>query len=106
MDKRTLLALFLILIVFWISSEFIWKKNIPQQTTVQPLENTEQTTIPPQTDSTQNTGLLSEGNEVVTPIEITQTDIEIVDNIVLQNDLITLKFSNLGAVITAIELTD
>jgi len=27
MDKRTLLAVLLILVVFWLSSEFIWKRN-------------------------------------------------------------------------------
>ncbi|HPR17582.1 MAG TPA: membrane protein insertase YidC [Candidatus Cloacimonadota bacterium] len=96
MDKRTLLALLLILAVFWISSEFIWKKNIPQpasQSQVTPPQSLPQTTEPETSTPS-----------AIVPLEIMNDDAEINDDIILQNDFITLRFSNMGAVLLSAEL--
>ncbi|MCF7792868.1 MAG: membrane protein insertase YidC [Candidatus Cloacimonetes bacterium] len=104
MDKRTILALLLILVVFWISSEFIWKSNVPQQPNEQPVENVEQTTTRSNRDLQQTTSQPNTENS--NSIELTESDVAIDNNITLQNNLLNLTFSNLGAVITSIELVE
>ncbi len=97
MDKKTLLALLLILVVFWFSSEFLWKRNAPQPPTVQ--QNLEQKESPPLKEE-----ITQKNVEIEIPDE-TQ-DINIDSDIILQNDLLKLRFSNLGAVLLAAELAD
>ncbi len=96
MEKKTLLAVLLILVVFWISSEFIWKKQ-KLATTEQPVtENVIETTVSSQPEV-----------QSVTEIPIkTQTDIDIRDDIILENDLLKITFTNLGGEITSIQLKE
>jgi len=106
MDKRTLIAIFLIIIIFWISSEFIWKNNesVPaDQTNVatQPADTSEENPV----ENSQNS--IPETKET----EYVQTDenipeIDIVNNIVLENDKVRYEFSNLGGVLKSVELKD
>jgi len=102
MDKKTLLAVLLILVVFWISSEFIWKRKDTQTqqdpNTENVIESSSQTTEPADINSTP----LNPENE----IQLIDTNIEINNNIVLENELIRLSFSNKGAVISSIQLKD
>jgi len=100
MDKKTLLAVLLILVVFWLSSEFLWK-NKKAQTAQQPL--TEETV------ATQNqVAETSKPDEtrVETEIIALDNDIEINNNIVLENELIKIIFSNKGGVIHSVKLKD
>jgi len=102
MDKKTLLAVLLILVVFWLSSEFIWKKNKPiqqtqQQTTENALDLSNQTAESIDLNSTP----LSE-----TEITVLDNDIDINNNIVLENELIRISLSNQGAVINSIQLKE
>jgi YidC/Oxa1 family membrane protein insertase len=96
MDKKTILAVLLILVVFWISSEFIWKKQKPV-TTEQPVtENVIETPVSSQPEVQSVTEI---------PIE-TQTDVDIRDDIILENDLLKITFTNLGGEITSIQLKE
>lgn len=105
MEKKTILALLLILAVFWISSELLWKNK--QQTPVQPpsvQKPAEQTaeTIPEETiEPIQTKPEFSSIPET----EII-SDIEINNNIVLEDELMKIVFSNRGGVIIKIELKD
>ncbi len=100
MDKKTLLAVLLILVVFWLSSEFLWKnKNIQQaqqQTTEENVTN--------QIAETSNQ--IPESPENETEIIALDNDIDINNNIVLENELIKVTFSNKGAVINSIQLKE
>ncbi len=100
MDKKTLLAVLLILVVFWLSSEFLWKNKNTQQAQQQTTEEnvTNQTVEPSNLDQTIQ--------ETETEIIAMDNDININNNIVLENDLIKITFSNKGAVINSIQLHD
>ncbi len=101
MDKKTLIALFLILIVFWISSEFIWKPN--QERKVQELKNQQVTQIDEQKPSKQIQNITSpQINEIHS--ETSETNIDINDFMTLENEKIKLVFSNKGAVINSVKL--
>lgn len=111
MDKRTLLALLLIFIVFWISSEFIWKRSesaTPQESVLEKDEQLQQSqekgtgTIPLQEPVSEPAGRFETQNDLGR--SNSQPDIEISDQIILENDLIKLHFSNLGAVLHSIQL--
>ncbi len=101
MDKRTLLAVLLILVVFWLSSEFIWKnKNTPevqQQTAEENVTDSSDQTVEPS-----NLEQTTHEIEIIAP----DYDIDINNNIVLENELIKLTFSNKGAVINSIKLKE
>lgn len=102
MEKKTILALILIMLVFWISNEFLWKpKAVKNQdpNNVATTEKVDQETEPvktiPQSTTTEN---MIE--------EIVETDIEINNDLILENDKMTVTFSNKGAVITSIVIKD
>ncbi|MDO9577265.1 MAG: membrane protein insertase YidC [Candidatus Cloacimonadales bacterium] len=99
MDKRTILALLLILVVFWISSEFIWKRNQPVQPPQQNL--TEQ---PQQIQQQKTTEPVQTPNLTEIIIPESEQNIAVNDEIILENEVIRLRFSNLGAVLKAVEL--
>jgi len=108
MDKRTIWAFILILAVFWISSEFIWKpsseaaqrgkeeKSPPAQSEV---ENTSQPALSDDNNPTQQATL----EETIQPEKI-ESDIDLNESITLENKKIRISFSNKGAVINSIEL--
>lgn len=106
MDKRTLIAIFLIIIVFWISSEFIWKNNNPvnnAQTTEQANVNTQP--IETTNDTGNSSAPKNDENEYIQSLEDIP-EIDIVNNLVLENDRMRLEFSNLGGVLKSIKLKD
>ena len=109
MDKRTIWAFILILAVFWISSEFIWKpssaavqKEIESKKAEQPESvNESQPVIPDNYNPT------PPANEEETALEeIIDSDIELNDSIILENEKIRISFSNRGAVINSVILKD
>ena len=101
MDKRTLLAVLLIFIVFWISSEFIWKRS---QTTPEQQSVAETNTKEVPTETSDPVSAKTAEQEVVQSPEVIQTDIDITDDIILENEVMKLRFSNLGAVLHSIEI--
>lgn len=108
MEKRTIIALVLIFVIFWLSNELIWKRSAPEPApapieTIDPLESYPDEDrvisdrVPPQ-----DRDIMIEGEEEKFEIP----DIEINDNIRLENDLMMLVFSNRGAVLRSVLLKD
>lgn len=107
MDKNTVWAFILILAVFWLSSEFLWKPNaeveaqndLNQHTATTPTEETvaqpEQTT---QEETSKDVSYNTEQEDMPA--------IEINDSITLSNDVIEISFTNRGAQINAIKLLE
>ncbi|MFC1898551.1 membrane protein insertase YidC, partial [Candidatus Cloacimonadota bacterium] len=102
MDKRTMLALLLILVVFWISSEFIWKRNQP----VPPAKENVTATQTEQIQETTSTEPVQTENVTEIVVQTLEQDVDINDDIILENDVFKLRFSNLGAVLKAIYLKE
>ena len=100
MDKKTLLAVLLILVVFWLSSEFLWKNKNTQQAQQQTTEEN----VPTQSAEPFNPNTKPLENE--TDIIALKTDIDINNNIILENELIKVTFSNKGAVINSVQLKE
>ncbi|MDP8210661.1 MAG: membrane protein insertase YidC [Candidatus Stygibacter australis] len=109
MDKRTIWAFILILAVFWISSEFIWKpssaaaqRGIESASPAQPeVENASQPVLPDDYNPTQPAPL-----EETNLQEEIESDIDLNESIILENEKVRISFSNKGAVINSIELKD
>ena len=101
MDKKTLLAVLLILVVFWLSSEFIWKNKNTQQ--IQ-QETTEENGTDLSNQITESSSPIVEQLENETEVIALDNDIDINNNIVLENELIKIGFSNKGAVINSVQL--
>lgn len=100
MDKKTLLAVLLILVVFWISSEFIWKRNQPVKQAQQNTENVSDTSDLTSETSTPIAQPLANETEIIA----LDNDIDINNNIFLENELLKVTFSNKGAVINSVQL--
>lgn len=108
MDKRTLIAIFLIIIVFWISSEFIWKNNkpVPAEQANAATQTSNNLADSP-AENLQNTNSVNDTNEnEYVPIDENIPKIDIINNLVLENDKVRLEFSNLGGVLKSVELKD
>jgi len=101
MDKRTLLAVLLILVVFWLSSEFIWKRNATTEQS-KPSAEEQVTELTEQPVETMESKPIPQENE--TELITFDNDIKINNNIVLENELFIVSFSNKGAVINSIQL--
>lgn len=97
MDKRTLIAIALIFIVFWLSNELIWKRNIkeeqPETVREEVMEKPAAKELPPL-------------EKIVEPLTIPVSDIPVEEDIILSNEHISLHFTNKGAVLTKILLHD
>ena len=101
MDKRTILALLLILIVFWLSNKFLWKN--PQEQIQEPQKQTAEATEQP-TSTQENQQPQKEKVSLQNP-KITETEnIEINDHICLKNDEMKVCFTNKGATINSVIL--
>lgn len=95
MDKKTIVALLLILVVYWISAQFLWKPK--QQNNIQETE---------QIEIENPVSEIVDANDIP-PIEFqakSSSDIKINDSIVLENDFLSIHFSNLGGVVKSIQL--
>ncbi|MBN1326637.1 MAG: membrane protein insertase YidC [Candidatus Cloacimonetes bacterium] len=99
MDKRTLLAVILIIIVFWISNELIWK-NKTQQSQPLPIKTEEQAPAPVTTDYQQT----NFSDTLFIPSS--DSDVEINDQLIIENESLQIVFTNLGATIKSIILKD
>jgi YidC/Oxa1 family membrane protein insertase len=101
LEKRTIIALILIIVIFYISSEFIWK---PKQQAIQQ----ESQALQEQTEHLEQEVMtpLQETVSIAEPDFVIEKDIAIDDNIILKNELMKITFSNQGASIREVELSD
>lgn len=97
MDKRTILALLLIFIVFIISNKILWKKPQQEQIVIQQKKEVVSETI---------TDKELEPKEPIIPLGDKEDfqEIDINDNIVLENDVVKIIFTNRGGNIRQIIL--
>lgn len=98
MEKRTLFAIILIIVVFWLSNEFLWKPSQQQKSVAsQPVtEEPHHTTEPTEQNQIQT--------DYTTAAQVTESDITINDAIILENDEIRVTLSNRGGTVTSLEL--
>ena len=99
MERRTILALILIAVVFIISNQFIWKNN---NKNIAAKKNQVATNI---ADSTKN--VATKPALIQTFLDTTAVksgDVAINNDIILENDFVKYVFSNKGAVATAVYL--
>ena len=99
MDKKTIIALILIFVVFYLSSKFFWKQPVPPQTQQTVTENTQQTTKQPVVPSP-----YEEEHEVDKTSLDLQSDIPLNNDIVLENDDIRVILTNRGGNIKQVVL--
>ena len=103
MDKKTIIAVLLIIAVFWISSEFLWKPKQQAAAEAAKLQAQEQVANEQSSDIEQPIIEQIQTN----PTE--QTDLEIPtialnEDIILENESVKFTFSNRGGVVTSILL--
>ena len=107
MDKRTILAVFLMLAVFWISNEFIWKPKAEARIAAEKAQKQTENV----SENTQTTDEIQKVEDSAKlPEQLTNSDIEINNNIELttkrDKDNITYKFTNLGGLLTDVILSE
>ena len=88
------------MLIFWISNEFIWKKQAQQQVveeTPTPVEEVEESVV--------ETTETDEIPEIDISIP-TDPELEIATDIKLENENFVVTFSNLGGVITSVKMKD
>ncbi|MCL2064373.1 MAG: membrane protein insertase YidC [Candidatus Cloacimonetes bacterium] len=108
MEKRTVLAFVLIFIIYWFSSQYLWR---PQQ--VEPAQQTEQQTLAQQAVSQETDerpitqGFPTSESFIFSSNEnIGEESIAINNEIILENEKIKVSFTNQGALINQITLKD
>jgi len=107
MDKKTILAVFLMLAVFWISNEFIWKPKAEARIAAEKAQ-AQAEDISKKISTTEEKQKVDD--HVNIPDQITNSDIEINNNIKLitkhDKDNLIYKFTNLGGLLTDVILSD
>jgi YidC/Oxa1 family membrane protein insertase len=108
LDKKTIIAVLLIIAVFWISSELLWKpkqKAAAEAAKLQTQAQVEQTNISNTEQSiSEPIKTVQPGTPITSAME-TQT-IPVNNEIILENESVKFTFSNQGGVITSILLHD
>jgi len=99
LEKRTLLAIVLIFIIYWFSSQYLWK-----QTALVPSTQTGTETSSPSSQTTQPMPIVepSVDNDYIELSSQTPQN----DEIYLQNDKLIISLSNKGGVINQVTLTE
>ncbi len=100
MEKKTLLTFALIGLIFILSNKFLWKKKAPlpaanEVVAAQTLDTSINTKTPIKAD-----------DATITPVAATILDIPINNDIVLQNDKLSLRLSNVGGRIVSAQVKD
>jgi len=103
LDKKTIIAIFLILIVYLLSQQFLWKKK--------PLATDNNTPAQTQNEVMQTEDQKSTEQNInpITPSAVTADtliSVEINNSIILENEHAIYSFSNMGGVINSITLKD
>jgi YidC/Oxa1 family membrane protein insertase len=99
MDKKTIIALVLIFVVFYLSSKFFWKQPTPPQAQQSPVENVQQVEKTPKTPAVKD-----EEAEVGSALLDMPSDIPLNNDIVLENNDIKVILSNRGGNIKQVVL--
>jgi len=97
LDKRTLYALLMIMVMFLIFNQFVWKPQSEQKQKQQQATPTRTTTL---TDTTK-------AHTQTTPeavVESIEAGIEVKDDIILKNSLVEVTLSNRGGIIRQVKL--
>jgi len=102
MEKRTLIALVLIMIIFWFSNEFLWKKNAQPVTEEQTGVNTEVVEEPVETVAE---GFEDPVNSNLGELPV-NTDLDLNNDIIMEIANLIVTLSNKGGVITSVKLKD
>ncbi|MBC8382952.1 MAG: membrane protein insertase YidC [Candidatus Cloacimonetes bacterium] len=100
MDKKTIIALILIFVVFYLSSKFMWKQPAQPQTQQSPTESSKQVVKPPKPYVSQD----EEEFEVDATSFGGQSDIPLNDAIILENEDIKVIMTNRGGNIKQVVL--
>ncbi len=100
MDKKTIIALILIFVVFYLSSKFMWKQPAQPQTQQSPTESPEQVVKTPKPYVPQD----EEEVDVDTASLGGQSDIPLNDAIILENENIRVILTNRGGNIKQVVL--
>lgn len=99
MEKRTIVAIVLIFVIYWFSSQFLWKPA--------PVEQNLQTSDPYSETVKAAESKPFIPDHMLQPSELLLNhDIEVNDRIILENDKLILSFSNLGAVLNQVVIKD
>jgi YidC/Oxa1 family membrane protein insertase len=110
LEKRTLIAILLIFLIYWASSQFLWKQNPQQQQTPRSevINQTEHSEPSIYEDSLRITRdfLDTRTSEQVANTTSSVPQIPQNDNITIENDLMKLTFTNKGGLLTQVLLKD
>ncbi|MCF7911349.1 MAG: membrane protein insertase YidC [Candidatus Cloacimonetes bacterium] len=107
MDKNTIWAFILILAVFWLSSELLWKKNVVVEKPGVTAESGVKEAVAGVSEVKQpvaESASSSSTPAVVIPEEDYESDIALNESIILENQKIRISFTNQGAGINSIQL--
>ncbi len=99
MDKKTIIALILIFVVFYLSSKFFWKQPVPPQAQQSPVENVQQAAKTPRTPAPKD-----EETEIGSALLDIPSDIPLNNDIVLENNDIKVILTNRGGNIKQVVL--
>ncbi len=100
MDKKTIIALILIFVVFYLSSKFFWKQPVPPQTQQSHVENLQQVAKTPKTPAARD----EEETEIGVALLDMPSDIPLNNDIVLENNDIKVILTNRGGNIKQVVL--
>ena len=100
MDKKTIIALILIFVVFYVSSKFLWKQPAQPQPQQSPTETTQKVEIP-----SKPAAPVQKDDTPASALDI-QSDIPLNDAIVLENEKIMVILTNRGGNIKQVVLKD
>ena len=106
MEKRTIIALVLFFLVFWLSNQFLWKERT-QETTGADIELEETEPLEAVVDrEPEIIRTESDMNTVENDGIFSNAEIAINDEIILENDLMVLIFSNRGGLLKSVLLKE
>ncbi|HPY96215.1 MAG TPA: membrane protein insertase YidC [Candidatus Cloacimonadota bacterium] len=98
MEKRTIIAIILIMVIYWVASEYFWKPKTIENAQTQTVQTVEDTNTKQNDAGEKQTELIS------TPV-VNQA-VELDENIVIENDQLKLTFTNKGGNLKSIVVKD
>ena len=106
MEKRTVLAFVLIFIIYWFSSQYLWKSTPAVQTESETRESTVESQPEAQETPSPQTFTASE-RSIFSSINVSEDEDSTLDHeIFLENERVKVSFSSTGALINQILLKD
>ncbi|HPK41459.1 MAG TPA: membrane protein insertase YidC, partial [Candidatus Cloacimonadota bacterium] len=98
MEKRTIIAIILIMVIYWVASEYFWKPKTIENAQTQTVQTVEDT------NNKQNEVVEKQPELISTPV-VNQA-VELDENIVIENDQLSLTFTNKGGNLRSIVVKD